>query len=247
MKTLKQTITAIVSVAAVSATLVAMAPAALAAEEPGVVSSVRSFPKTTSARKDLLSESTSTDVEQESNWGGIESLDVPKTKSQAEKDAEKAAQEAAEAQAQAEAAAQAQAQAASRSASRSSISGSESFPTTPPDGQTASDLVNYAMQFVGRPYLWGGTTPDGWDCSGFVMYVYAQFGISLPHSSGGMMSMGRPVASLAEAQPGDILCNSGHAAIYIGNGMVINALNVGQGTQVSPPYFTGSYVIRRLL
>ena len=245
MKTLKQTITAIVAVAAVGATLVAMAPAALAAEEPGVVSSVRSFPKTTSARKDLLSESTSTDVEQDSNWGGIESLDVPQTKSQAEKDAEKAAQEAAEAAAQAEA--EAQAQAASRSASRSSISSGESFTTTPPDGQTASDLVNYAMQFVGRPYLWGGTTPDGWDCSGFVMYVYAQFGISLPHSSGAMMSMGRAVSSLAEAQPGDILCNSGHAAICIGNGMVINALNVGQGTQVSPPYFTGSYVIRRLL
>ena len=237
-----------VAAVAVCATFVAAAPAATAADQSGVVASERSFPKTSVARKDVLKESVSTDVK--GNWGGIESLNVPKTKSQAEKDAEQERQEAA-ARAQQEAVAQ-QAAAASRSATRSSLesSSSASLTVNPPDSKTAAALVSYAEQFVGQvPYVWGGSTTSGWDCSGFVMYVFAQFGISLPHSSGAQAGYGTAVPSLASAQPGDIIANSAHAGIYVGNGMVVNALNPSQGTQITPVAwaFTGSYSIRRLL
>lgn len=252
MKTVQQTVSMFVAAVAVCATFVAAAPAATAADQSGVVASERSFPKTSVARKDVLKESVSTDVK--GNWGGIESLNVPKTKSQAEKDAEaKAEQERQEAaaRAQQEAAAQ-QAAAASRSATRSSLesSSSASLTVTPPDSKTAAALVSYAEQFVGQvPYVWGGSTTSGWDCSGFVMYVFAQFGISLPHSSGAQAGYGTAVPSLASAQPGDIIANSAHAGIYVGNGMVVNALNPSQGTQITPVAwaFTGSYSIRRLL
>lgn len=248
MKTVQQTVSMFVAAVAVCATFVAAAPAATAADQSGVVASERSFPKTSVARKDVLKESVSTDVK--GNWGGIESLNVPKTKSQAEKDAEQERQEAA-ARAQQEAAAQ-QAAAASRSATRSSLesSSSASLTVSPPDSKTAAALVSYAEQFVGQvPYVWGGSTTSGWDCSGFVMYVFAQFGISLPHSSGAQAGYGTAVPSLASAQPGDIIANSAHAGIYVGNGMVVNALNPSQGTQITPVAwaFTGSYSIRRLL
>ena len=250
MKTVQQTVSMFVAAVAVCATFVAAAPAATAADQSGVVASERSFPKTSVARKDVLKESVSTDVK--GNWGGIESLNVPKTKSQAEKDAEaKAEQERQAARAQQEAAAQ-QAAAASRSATRSSLesSSSASLTVNPPDSKTAAALVSYAEQFVGQvPYVWGGSTTSGWDCSGFVMYVFAQFGISLPHSSGAQAGYGTAVPSLASAQPGDIIANSAHAGIYVGNGMVVNALNPSQGTQITPVAwaFTGSYSIRRLL
>ena len=252
MKTVQQTVSMFVAAVAVCATFVAAAPAATAADQSGVVASERSFPKTSVARKDVLKESVSTDVK--GNWGGIESLNVPKTKSQAEKDAEaKAEQERQEAaaRAQQEAAAQ-QAAAASRSATRSSLesSSSASLTVNPPDSKTAAALVSYAEQCVGQvPYVWGGSTTSGWDCSGFVMYVFAQFGISLPHSSGAQAGYGTAVPSLASAQPGDIIANSAHAGIYVGNGMVVNALNPSQGTQITPVAwaFTGSYSIRRLL
>lgn len=248
MKTVQQTVSMFVAAVAVCATFVAAAPAATAADQSGVVASERSFPKTSVARKDVLKESVSTDVK--GNWGGIESLNVPKTKSQAEKDAEQERQEAA-ARAQQEAAAQ-QAAAASRSATRSSLesSSSASLTVNPPDSKTAAALVSYAEQFVGQvPYVWGGSTTSGWDCSGFVMYVFAQFGISLPHISGAQAGYGTAVPSLASAQPGDIIANSAHAGIYVGNGMVVNALNPSQGTQITPVAwaFAGSYSIRRLL
>lgn len=254
MKTVKQTVSMFVAALAVCATLVAAAPAATAADRAGVVASERSFPKTSVARKNVLKESVSTDVS--GNWGGIESLDVPKTKSQAERDAEaRAEQERQEAEARAQLQQQ-QAAAASRSASRAALDSSSTgtsgsaIAVNPPDSKTAAALVSYAEQFVGKvPYVWGGSTTSGWDCSGFVMYVFAQFGISLPHSSGAQAGYGTAVPSLADAQPGDIIANSMHAGIYVGNGMVVNALNPSQGTQITPVAwaYTGSYSIRRLL
>lgn len=208
-----------------------LSPTALAAAPSnGAVSSTRSFPATTTTRRDLTRESVSTDVQSDSDWGGIETLNVPQTKSQAEKDAE------AKAQAQA-----IQQEEASRSAERTVIA--------PPVSKTGQAVAEYAMQFSGYPYVYGGNQPSGWDCSGFVQYVFAQFGISLPHQSGGQMSVGSPVASLAEAQPGDILTNGSHAAIYIGNGMVMNAMSPSQGTGVAPVGMVmyGSYAIRRVL
>lgn len=238
--------TSIFAVVAVSALLGAAVPAASAggAMADTTVTATRSFPKTTAAKRDFLAEHTSTDVESNAEWGGIESLDVPQTESQAEKDQK--AQEQAEAEAQAQAA-QAQAQAESQAASRSSDRASISVPTAPASA-TGQALADYALQFQGYPYVAGGNTPSGWDCSGFVQWVFAQFGVSLPHYSGAQMSVGTAVGSIAEAAPGDIIVNTQHAAIYIGNGMVINALNPAQGTQVtSLAVFSGGYAIRRVL
>lgn len=238
--------TSIFAVVAVSALLGAAVPAASAggAMADTTVTATRSFPKTTAAKRDFLAEHTSTDVESNADWGGIESLDVPQTESQAEKGQK--AQEQAEAEAQAQAA-QAQAQAESQAASRSSDRASISVPTAPASA-TGQALADYALQFQGYPYVAGGNTPSGWDCSGFVQWVFAQFGVSLPHYSGAQMSVGTAVGSIAEAAPGDIIVNTQHAAIYIGNGMVINALNPAQGTQVtSLAVFSGGYAIRRVL
>lgn len=238
--------TSIFAVVAVSALLGAAVPAASAggAMADTAVTATRSFPKTTATKRDFLAEHTSTDVESNADWGGIESLDVPQTESQAEKDQK--AQEQAEAEAQAQAA-QAQAQAESQAASRSSDRASISVPTAPASA-TGQALADYALQFQGYPYVAGGNTPSGWDCSGFVQWVFAQFGVSLPHYSGAQMSVGTAVGSIAEAAPGDIIVNTQHAAIYIGNGMVINALNPAQGTQVtSLAVFSGGYAIRRVL
>lgn len=132
--------------------ITALPPTALAAAPSnGTVSSTRSFPATTATRRDLLSESVSTDVQSDIDWGGIETLSVPQTKSQAEKDAEAKAQQEEETrkQAQEQAARQAQAQAiqqeeASRSAERTAI--------TPPASKTGQAVAEYAMQFTGYPY-----------------------------------------------------------------------------------------------
>lgn len=238
--------TSIFAVVAVSAVLGAAVPAASAdgAMADTTVTATRSFPKTTAAKRDFLAEHTSTDVESNADWGGIESLNVPQTESQAEKDRKAQEQAEAEARAQAQAQTQAEAQTASRSSERADIS---SVPTAPASA-TGQALADYALQFQGYPYVSGGNTPSGWDCSGFVQWVFAQFGVSLPHYSGAQMSVGTAVGSIAEAAPGDIIVNTQHAAIYIGNGMVINALNPAQGTQVtSLAVFSGGYAIRRVL
>ena len=243
--------TSIFAVVAVSASLGAAVPAASAgsAMADTTVTATRSFPKTTAAKRDFLAEHTSTDVESNADWGGIESLDVPQTESQAEKDRKAQEQAEAEAQAQAQAAqAQTQTQAEAQTASRSSERADISSVPTAPASATGQALADYALQFQGYPYVSGGNTPSGWDCSGFVQWVFAQFGVSLPHYSGAQMSAGTAVGSIAEAAPGDIIVNAQHAAIYIGNGMVINALNPAQGTQVtSLAVFSGGYAIRRVL
>lgn len=243
--------TSIFAVVAVSASLGAAVPAASAgsAMADTTVTATRSFPKTTAAKRDFLAEHTSTDVESNADWGGIESLDVPQTESQTEKDRKTQEQAEAEAQAQAQAAqAQTQTQAEAQTASRSSERADISSVPTAPASATGQALADYALQFQGYPYVSGGNTPSGWDCSGFVQWVFAQFGVSLPHYSGAQMSVGTAVGSIAEAAPGDIIVNTQHAAIYIGNGMVINALNPAQGTQVtSLAVFSGGYAIRRVL
>lgn len=243
--------TSIFAVVAVSASLGAAVPAASAgnAVADTTVTATRSFPKTTTAKRDFLAEHTSTDIESNADWGGIESLDVPQTESQAEKDRKAQEQAEAEAQAQAQAAqAQTQTQAEAQTASRSSERADISSVPTAPASATGQALADYALQFQGYPYVSGGNTPSGWDCSGFVQWVFAQFGVSLPHYSGAQMSVGTAVGSIAEAAPGDIIVNTQHAAIYIGNGMVINALNPAQGTQVtSLAVFSGGYAIRRVL
>ena len=86
-------------------------------------------------------------------------------------------------------------------------------------------IVNYACQFIGNPYVFGGNSlTNGIDCSGFVQQVYAHFGYNVPRSSGALRSAGRGV-SYSEAQPGDIICYSGHVAIYMGGGAIVHASN----------------------
>jgi len=98
---------------------------------------------------------------------------------------------------------------------------------------TGQSVVDYACQFVGNPYVWGGTSlTNGADCSGFIMSVYARFGVSLPHSSGGMRGCGVSVP-YSQAMPGDIICYSGHVAIYMGGGAIVHASNAKDGIKIS--------------
>ena len=94
-------------------------------------------------------------------------------------------------------------------------------------------VVNYAKKFIGNPYVYGGTSlTHGTDCSGFTKSVYAQFGYSLPHSSSAQRHVGKKV-SWSEKQPGDIICYSGHVAIYMGDNKIIHASNPRSGIKVS--------------
>lgn len=96
------------------------------------------------------------------------------------------------------------------------------------------EVVDYACQFVGNPYVYGGTSlTNGTDCSGFVMSVYQNFGVSLPHSSSAQRSKGYDVGGLENAQPGDIICYSGHVAIYVGDGKIVHASTSKTGIIVS--------------
>ena len=98
---------------------------------------------------------------------------------------------------------------------------------------SGSSVVDYATQFVGNPYVWGGTSlTSGADCSGFVQSVYANFGVSLPRTSYEQQNAGYEV-SYADAQPGDLICYGGHVAIYMGNGQIVHASNSRDGIKIS--------------
>ena len=127
----------------------------------------------------------------------------------------------------------------SSSAATSKDNGSSSSGSSGSSGSSVSynptgqSVVNYACQFVGNPYVWGGTSlTNGADCSGFIMSVYAKFGVSLPHSSGAMAGCGRAV-SYSEAMPGDIICYAGHVAIYMGGGQIVHASTAKDGIKIS--------------
>ena len=245
MMSVKTIISTSVAIIATGAMFACVAPFASAdsAQTSAVVSS-RSFPKASSVKKNLFAESTSTSVDENSKWGGIETLDVPQTESQGEKEAAAAA---AAQKAVAIPPSPAAAAAASRSEQRASIPQVDLGKMT--GTGTGAELASFSLKFQGYPYVAGGNTPAGWDCSGFVQYVFSQFGISLPRTSGAQATVGTPVASLADAKPGDILANGTHAAIYIGNGQVMNAMNPVQGTAVSDVSVFGGagYSIRRVM
>ena len=109
-----------------------------------------------------------------------------------------------------------------------------------PEGSTVAPpnvhggVVGIAMQYLGVPYVWGGASPRGFDCSGFVAYVFAQIGVALPHSSYAMFGMGTPV-SMNQLQPGDLVFFAGasHMGIYIGGGQFIHAPHTGDVVKIS--------------
>ena len=109
-------------------------------------------------------------------------------------------------------------------------------------------VIDFATQFVGNPYVWGGTSlTNGADCSGFVMSVYANFGVSLPHSSAALRSQGYGVeGGLANAQPGDIICYSGHVALYIGDGKIVHASTSKTGIIISNAAYREILAVRRI-
>lgn len=105
-------------------------------------------------------------------------------------------------------------------------------------------IANYACQFIGNPYVWGGSSlTNGTDCSGFVMSVMAHFGYSLPHSSYAQRSVGKKVASLSSALPGDIICFNGHVGIYCGGGMMVHASNPRYGIVKTTVGWSGKAVV----
>lgn len=108
-------------------------------------------------------------------------------------------------------------------------------------------VANYALQFVGNPYVWGGSSlTNGTDCSGFTMAVYANFGVSLPHYTGSQEHSGTAVNSLAEAQPGDLILYSGHVAIYLGNNQIVHASNPRYGITTGTATYRNIVAIRRI-
>jgi len=112
---------------------------------------------------------------------------------------------------------------------------------------TGSSVASYALQFVGNPYVYGGSSlTNGTDCSGFVMSVYRNFGVNLPHSSGGDRGVGRDVGGIGNAQAGDIVCYSGHVGIYIGGGQIVHASTPSTGIKVSNANYRTILAVRRI-
>lgn len=113
--------------------------------------------------------------------------------------------------------------------------------------QTGQAIVDYACQFIGNPYVWGGTSlTEGADCSGFVQSVFAHFGISLPRTTWDMENVGTPV-SYDQAVAGDLILYDGHVGIYMGNGEIVNAINSQRGIGILPATYTNILTVRRLI
>ncbi|WP_433617192.1 C40 family peptidase [Dactylosporangium sp. CA-139114] len=123
----------------------------------------------------------------------------------------------------------------STSSSKTTKSTSSKQTTTsvaPPSG-AAGTVVNFALAQVGKPYVYAKAGPDAYDCSGLVMAAYARVGIKLPHQSEQIAARGRQVPS-GQWMPGDVIHTSGHVAIYIGNGKMVEAANPSAGIRVAP-------------
>jgi cell wall-associated NlpC family hydrolase len=152
--------------------------------------------------------------------------------------------EAAEAAAAAEAArVAAEAAMAAYAASYSGPSASELASTPVYSSADQASVFSVAQQYLGVPYVYGGATPAGFDCSGLVKYVYAQFGISMPHSSAGQASMGTRISE-SQAVPGDLVVMPGHIGFYAGGGQILHAPYEGTSVRIQPIWTSDYYIVR---
>lgn len=114
-----------------------------------------------------------------------------------------------------------------------------------------NNVAEFAMKFLGGKYKYGGTSPKGFDCSGFTQYIYKHFGYNIPRTSYSQRTAGKRVKNLTSAQQGDLICYSGHVAIYLGNGKIIHASNSAPypkgGVKISAVTYRPIVIIRRIL
>ena len=115
-----------------------------------------------------------------------------------------------------------------------------------PDGSKAEQVLAIAKQYTGVPYVFGGTTTSGWDCSGYTSFVYNKVGVNLPRNSGGQAAAGQTV-SASEAKPGDLVYKTGHVGIYAGDGMMYDAGSSSSGTSYRSHSWMGSVTYIRVL
>lgn len=193
------------------------------------------------------------DIEEGIGWVSKEyvNLHTEFVEAESKEEEERRLAKEAEARQQARAAAAAKAAqnaAASSSGTATSSDTSAAVTATVGEGSDMGKAVaEYALQFVGNPYVYGGSSlTNGADCSGFVMSVYANFGVSLPHSSSADRSQGSAVDGLSNAQPGDLICYSGHVALYIGNGQIVHASTSKTGIIVSRADYKKVLAVRRI-